>query len=108
MASSDLYDIVIQWFALARAGVRADDRRCVHTAADARGNEAASSKFDVRPAQSAITSRGNARMQSKKTASIVEHLRPGLITGAADDDPSGIATYSQAGAPFGYDLMWTL
>src|SRR5665213_1451203 len=33
---------------------------------------------------------------------------PGLITGAADDDPSGIATYSQAGAQFGYDLGWTL
>jgi len=35
-------------------------------------------------------------------------LGPGLITGAADDDPSGIATYSQAGAQFGYDLGWTL
>ena len=35
-------------------------------------------------------------------------LGPGLITGAADDDPSGIATYSQAGAQFGYGLGWTL
>lgn len=35
-------------------------------------------------------------------------LGPGLITGAADDDPSGIATYSQAGARFGYQLGWTL
>ncbi|HSZ52413.1 MAG TPA: divalent metal cation transporter [Caulobacteraceae bacterium] len=35
-------------------------------------------------------------------------LGPGLITGASDDDPSGIATYSQAGAQFGYDLGWTL
>jgi len=35
-------------------------------------------------------------------------LGPGLITGAADDDPSGIATYSQAGAQFGYGLLWTL
>ena len=35
-------------------------------------------------------------------------LGPGLITGAADDDPSGIATYSQAGARFGYQLAWTL
>ncbi|TAK48946.1 MAG: divalent metal cation transporter [Xanthobacteraceae bacterium] len=34
-------------------------------------------------------------------------LGPGLITGAADDDPSGIATYSQAGAQFGYALTWT-
>jgi Mn2+/Fe2+ NRAMP family transporter len=35
-------------------------------------------------------------------------LGPGLITGAADDDPSGIATYSQAGAQFGFRLGWTL
>ena len=35
-------------------------------------------------------------------------LGPGLITGASDDDPSGIATYSQAGAQFGYALGWTL
>jgi NRAMP (natural resistance-associated macrophage protein)-like metal ion transporter len=35
-------------------------------------------------------------------------LGPGLITGAADDDPSGIATYSQAGAQFGNAMLWTL
>jgi NRAMP (natural resistance-associated macrophage protein)-like metal ion transporter len=35
-------------------------------------------------------------------------LGPGLITGASDDDPSGIATYSQVGAQFGYGLAWTL
>jgi NRAMP (natural resistance-associated macrophage protein)-like metal ion transporter len=35
-------------------------------------------------------------------------LGPGLVTGAADDDPSGIATYSQAGAQFGFQLGWTL
>jgi len=35
-------------------------------------------------------------------------LGPGLITGAADDDPSGIATYSQAGAQFGLNMLWTL
>jgi Mn2+/Fe2+ NRAMP family transporter len=34
-------------------------------------------------------------------------LGPGLITGASDDDPSGIATYSQVGAQFGYGLVWT-
>jgi len=38
----------------------------------------------------------------------VQHLGPGLITGAADDDPSGIATYSQAGAQFGYNMLWTV
>jgi len=35
-------------------------------------------------------------------------LGPGLITGAADDDPSGIATYSQAGAQFGFAMLWTV
>ena len=37
----------------------------------------------------------------------LRQLGPGLITGAADDDPSGIATYSQAGAQFGYGMLWT-
>jgi len=39
---------------------------------------------------------------------VFRQLGPGLITGAADDDPSGIATYSQAGAQFGYQLGWTV
>ncbi|RPI67409.1 MAG: divalent metal cation transporter, partial [Ignavibacteriae bacterium] len=34
-------------------------------------------------------------------------LGPGLVTGSSDDDPSGIATYSQAGAGFGLNLLWT-
>lgn len=38
----------------------------------------------------------------------LKKLGPGLITGAADDDPSGIATYSQAGAQFGLNTLWTL
>ena len=38
----------------------------------------------------------------------LNQLGPGLITGAADDDPSGIATYSQGGAQFGFGLLWTL
>lgn len=38
---------------------------------------------------------------------MVRVLGPGLITGASDDDPSGIATYSQAGAKFGYATLWT-
>ena len=40
--------------------------------------------------------------------SLVGKLGPGLITGAADDDPSGIAAYSQSGAQFGFSLLWTL
>lgn len=39
--------------------------------------------------------------------SLFARLGPGLITGAADDDPSGIATYSQVGAEFGYGILWT-
>lgn len=41
-------------------------------------------------------------------AGLWRRLGPGLITGAADDDPSGIATYAQAGAQFGFSLGWTL
>jgi NRAMP (natural resistance-associated macrophage protein)-like metal ion transporter len=40
-------------------------------------------------------------------AAFLADLGPGLVTGAADDDPSGISTYSQAGAAFGYGLLWT-
>src|ERR1700744_6153618 len=43
-----------------------------------------------------------------KGVTLLHQLGPGLITGAADDDPSGIATYSQAGAQFGFNLLWTL
>jgi len=49
------------------------------------------------------------RTEVKKPRNIVFRLLgPGLVTGAADDDPSGIATYSQAGAQFGYGLLWTV
>ena len=33
-------------------------------------------------------------------------MGPGLVTGASDDDPSGIATYSQTGAKFGFSMLW--
>lgn len=42
----------------------------------------------------------------KKISKFYSKLGPGLITGASDDDPSGIATYSQAGASFGYRFLW--
>src|SRR3979411_2337754 len=49
------------------------------------------------------------RPETKKPKNMVLRLLgPGLVTGAADDDPSGIATYSQAGAQFGYGLLWTV
>jgi NRAMP (natural resistance-associated macrophage protein)-like metal ion transporter len=43
-----------------------------------------------------------------RRAALFPRLGPGLITGAADDDPSGIATYSQAGAQFGVNMLWTI
>jgi NRAMP (natural resistance-associated macrophage protein)-like metal ion transporter len=44
----------------------------------------------------------------KPKKSFLSRLGPGLITGASDDDPSGIGTYSQAGAQYGYGLLWTM
>src|SRR5438270_11155540 len=44
----------------------------------------------------------------KRPNILLRLLGPGLVTGAADDDPSGIATYSQAGAQFGHGLLWTV
>jgi NRAMP (natural resistance-associated macrophage protein)-like metal ion transporter len=43
-----------------------------------------------------------------KQQTLWQKLGPGLVTGAADDDPSGIATYSQSGAAFGYGILWTV
>src|SRR6478735_3185769 len=43
-----------------------------------------------------------------RRAALFQRLGPGLITGAADDDPSGIATYSQAGAQFGFNMLWSM
>ncbi len=47
-------------------------------------------------------------LNTLKARQFAEKLGPGLITGAADDDPSGLATYSQAGARFGAGLLWTV
>lgn len=47
-------------------------------------------------------------MVTQTAKEFVRRLGPGLITGAADDDPSGIATYSQAGSQFRFGLVWTL
>ena len=51
------------------------------------------------------------KVQKRKTfrvRSFLSTLGPGLITGASDDDPSGIGTYSQAGAQFGFGIGWTM
>jgi NRAMP (natural resistance-associated macrophage protein)-like metal ion transporter len=47
------------------------------------------------------------RVRTARLRNFFKALGPGLITGAADDDPSGISTYSVAGASFGYGLLWT-
>lgn len=46
--------------------------------------------------------------QGERRKGLFKKLGPGLITGASDDDPSGIATYSQAGAQFGYGMLWLM
>lgn len=51
---------------------------------------------------------GNEKEEEAGNQSWLKKLGPGLITGAADDDPSGIATYSQGGAQFGFGMLWTL
>src|SRR6476661_1518997 len=57
-----------------------------------------------------MTAHPTARSKDIKTRFVqaADSLGPGLVTGAADDDPSGIATYSQAGAQFGNGLLWTM
>lgn len=53
--------------------------------------------------------RPKSRLRSRlHAAPLLKQLGPGIITGAADDDPSGIATYSQGGAQFGFNLLWTM
>jgi Natural resistance-associated macrophage protein len=44
--------------------------------------------------------------KNRRKKSLLGLLGPGVITGASDDDPSGIATYSQAGAQFGFGMLW--
>lgn len=46
-------------------------------------------------------------MTTNRVSGFFKRLGPGLVTGAADDDPSGIGTHSQVGAQFGYGLAWT-
>jgi len=55
-----------------------------------------------------ISSKPTKQKRKKKFGRFLRILGPGIVTGAADDDPSGIATYSQAGAQFGLKLPWTM
>jgi len=59
------------------------------------------------PAQPQPGSPAATRTRGARLRWLLGILGPGLVTGAADDDPSGIATYSQTGAQFGYGQLWT-
>lgn len=59
-------------------------------------------------AEAAHAETSNQPLRKKGIGRLLRILGPGIVTGAADDDPSGIATYSQAGAQFGFHLPWTM
>jgi NRAMP (natural resistance-associated macrophage protein)-like metal ion transporter len=61
---------------------------------------------DVSRAELHAYNLGKSMMHRKRYSRFLHILGPGMITGAADDDPSGIATYSQAGAAYGLGLLW--
>lgn len=61
---------------------------------------------DVRQSEKWAANLSKHLISRKRFNRFLRVLGPGLITGAADDDPSGIATYSQAGAGFGYGMLW--
>src|SRR4249920_844022 len=61
------------------------------------------------PGQIFMSRKSAASAPKRRAGNIIFRLLgPGLVTGAADDDPSGIAPYSQAGAQFGYGMLWTV
>jgi NRAMP (natural resistance-associated macrophage protein)-like metal ion transporter len=66
------------------------------------------SAFQAARIESQTRSQAPHSLSSRKQPAFWSRLGAGLITGASDDDPSGIATYSQAGAQFGYQLAWTM
>jgi NRAMP (natural resistance-associated macrophage protein)-like metal ion transporter len=55
-----------------------------------------------------VTSNGDEIPETQEDDGLLNRLGPGLITGASDDDPSGIGTYSQAGAQLGFGIGWTM
>lgn len=63
-------------------------------------------KRNVNKAERRAVGIGKTVTNRKRYSRFLRVLGPGLVTGAADDDPSGIATYSQAGAAYGYGLLW--
>ena len=53
-----------------------------------------------------LIAKSNALICLASIKNFFRNLGPGVVTGASDDDPSGIATYSQAGAQFGFGFLW--
>src|SRR5271154_4336894 len=62
----------------------------------------------VRETISSRSGSGSLLALKSKLVAGFRSLGPGIVTGAADDDPSGIATYSQVGAQFGFAMLWTM
>src|ERR1700756_4506444 len=60
------------------------------------------------PAENVAALTETAAPQKLTKTQLLRRLGPGLVTGASDDDPSGIATYSQVGAQFGFGMLWTM
>ena len=60
------------------------------------------------PPAATVEEKNSASKPSTLSPALLQRLGPGLITGAADDDPSGIVTYSQVGAQFGMAMLWTM
>ena len=68
------------------------------------GTQAAKRKTESERLQAVAAKKNSPRTRN----GFLQKLGPGLITGASDDDPSGIGTYSQVGAQFGFGLLWTM
>jgi NRAMP (natural resistance-associated macrophage protein)-like metal ion transporter len=62
----------------------------------------------AQPEKSSLSASISALPKEPPPRNFLKTLGPGLITGASDDDPSGIATYSQVGAQFGFSILWTM
>jgi NRAMP (natural resistance-associated macrophage protein)-like metal ion transporter len=73
-----------------------------------RGLLAGEGQVDKLQAIEGVQTEVRTRGRHGRVAGFLKRMGPGLITGASDDDPSGIGTYSQIGAKYGYALLWTM
>ena len=72
------------------------------------GNSSPLFSFTLRTSGSAVAKKRAEKAAENGDKGFLARLGPGLITGASDDDPSGIGTYSQAGAQVGFGIGWTM